>query len=111
VSGQVVISLPDVTKPVVTAFSIPSTSSSLLVSVTSFTASDNKAVTGYLLTESSTVPLAGNAGWTSSAPTSYSFATEGTKTLYAWAKDAAGNVSASMSGQVTISLPDVTKPV
>jgi hypothetical protein len=110
-SGQVTISLPDVTKPVVTAFTIPSTSTSLLVSVTSFTASDNKAVTGYLLTESSTAPLAGNAGWTNSAPTSYSFASEGTKTLYAWAKDAAGNVSASLNGQVTISLPDVTKPV
>jgi hypothetical protein len=111
ISGQVAITLPDVTKPVVTAFSIPSTSTSLLVSVTSFTASDDKAVTGYILTESSTTPLAGNTGWTSSAPTSYSFATEGTKTLYAWAKDAAGNVSASMSGQVVITLPDVTKPV
>jgi parallel beta-helix repeat protein len=110
-NGQVTISLPDVTKPVVTAFTIPSTSTSLLVSVTNFTASDNKAVTGYLLTESSTAPLTGNAGWTASAPTSYSFASEGTKTLYAWAKDAAGNVSASLNGQVTISLPDVTKPV
>jgi hypothetical protein len=111
VSDQVVISLPDVTKPVVTDFTIPSTSASLLVSVTSFTASDDKAVSGYLLTESSTTPLAGNAGWTAAAPTSYSFATEGTKTLYAWAKDAAGNVSASVSDQVVISLPDVTKPV
>jgi hypothetical protein len=44
----------DVTKPVVTAFSIPSTSTSLLVPVSSFTASDNKGVTGYLVTESST---------------------------------------------------------
>jgi parallel beta-helix repeat protein len=101
----------DVTKPVVTAFSIPATSTSLVVAISSFTASDNKAVTGYLVTESSTAPLAGNAGWTTAAPTSYSFASEGTKTLYAWAKDAAGNVSASLNGQVTISLPDVTKPV
>jgi hypothetical protein len=95
-------SLSDVTKPVVNTFSIPSTSTSLVVSVNSFTASDNKAVTGYLITESSTAPLAGNAGWTTSAPASYSFTTEGTKTLYAWAKDAAGNVSASLNGQVTI---------
>jgi hypothetical protein len=71
--------LTDVTKPAVTAFTIPSTSTSLLVSVTSFTASDNKAVTGYLLTESSTTPLAGNAGWTVSAPTSYSLPQKGQK--------------------------------
>jgi hypothetical protein len=50
-------------------------------------------------------------GWTATAPTSYSFSTEGTKTLYAWAKDVAGNVSASVNAQVTITLPDVTKPV
>jgi hypothetical protein len=110
-SNQVTITLPDVTKPLVTAFTIPSTAASLTVSVTSFTASDNKGITGYLLTEASTAPLAGNTGWSASAPSSYTFASEGTKTLYAWAKDAAGNVSASLSNQVTITLPDVTKPL
>jgi hypothetical protein len=110
-SNQVTITLPDVTKPLVTAFTIPSTAASLTVSVTSFTASDNKGVTGYLLTEASTAPLAGNTGWSASAPSSYTFASEGTKTLYAWTKDAAGNVSASLSNQVTITLPDVTKPL
>ncbi len=95
----------DIIKPVVTAFTVPSTSTSLVVAVSSLTASDNEAVTGYLLTESATTPLAGNAGWTVTAPVSYSFASEGTKTLYAWAKDAAGNVSASLSDQVTITLP------
>jgi hypothetical protein len=110
-SNQVTITLPDVTKPLVTAFTIPSTAASLTVSVTSFTASDNKGITGYLLTETSTAPLAGNTGWSASAPSSYTFASEGTKTLYAWAKDAAGNVSASLSNQVTITLPDVTKPL
>ncbi|MBK6285929.1 MAG: right-handed parallel beta-helix repeat-containing protein [Draconibacterium sp.] len=102
---------PDVTKPVVSAFIIPTTSSSLIVSVSSFTATDNIAVTGYLLTENSTVPTAGNSEWNAAAPTSYSFSSEGTKTLYAWTKDAAGNVSASKSAQVVITLPDVTKPV
>jgi parallel beta-helix repeat protein len=102
--------LPDVTKPAVTAFSIPESSTSLVVSISSFTASDNKAVTGFILTESATAPLASDAGWTIDAPTSYSFAKEGTHTLYAWVKDAAGNVSESMSDQVVINLPDVTKP-
>jgi predicted glutamine amidotransferase len=99
-------SQPDVIAPVVTAFSIPATSSTLTVPVSSFTATDNKAVTGYLVTESATAPLAGDAGWSATAPASYVFVTAGTKTLYAWAKDAAGNVSASLSDQVIITLPE-----
>jgi hypothetical protein len=99
-------SQPDVIAPVVTAFSIPATSSTLTVPVSSFTATDNKAVTGYLVTESATAPLAGDAGWSATAPASYVFVTAGTKTLYAWAKDAAGNVSASMNDQVIITLPE-----
>jgi len=104
----VVITLPDVTKPLVSAFTIPSTSSSFVVPISSFTASDNKSVTGFKLTETSIAPLAGDAGWTTVAPSSYTFATEGTKTLYAWAKDAAGNISTSASRQVVISLSSVT---
>ena len=62
------------------------------------TASDNVGVTGYLVTESSTKPSATAAGWTSAKPASYTFASAGAKTLYAWAKDAAGNVSSSLTG-------------
>jgi hypothetical protein len=94
--------VPDVTKPIVTAFTIPATSASLIVPVSNFTATDNKAVTGFKLTETSAAPLVGDAGWTTVAPTSYTFATVGTKTLYAWAKDKAGNVSESVSAQVEI---------
>lgn len=97
--------LPDVTKPVVTAFSIPTTSSSLIVPISNFSASDNKGVTGYMLTESATAPLASNSGWNASAPVSYYFASEGTKTLYAWAKDAAGNISSRVGSQVIITVP------
>ena len=101
----------DVTAPVVTAFTIPATASSLTLAISSFTASDSTGVTGYLLTESSTAPSAGAAGWTASVPASYTFASAGSKTLYAWAKDAAGNVSSSINRSVTISLPDTTAPV
>ena len=48
----------DTTAPTVTVFSVPSTSTSLTVSVTSFTASDNVGVTGFLVNESSTKPSA-----------------------------------------------------
>jgi len=105
------ISVPDTAAPTVGTFTIASTSSSLTVPVTAFTATDNVGVTGYLITESATAPLAGAAGWSATAPTSFTFATEGAKTLRAWAKDAAGNVSAALTASVTITLPDTTRPV
>ena len=71
-----------------------------------------------MVTESATQPQAGDANWNAPTPAgsgsfsgTYTFATAGVKTLYAWAKDAAGNVSNSVSAQVTITLPDTTAPV
>jgi len=92
----------DTTPPVVTGFVIPANSSSLTVSITTFTATDASGVTGYMATESSATPSASAAGWSATAPASYTFSTAGAKTLYAWAKDAAGNVSAPLSDTVTI---------
>jgi len=103
-SANVTITLPDSTPPIVSAFTIPSTSDSLAVNISSFTATDNTGVAGYLLTETSTTPSAGTAGWAGSAPTSYIFSSDGVKTLYAWAKDASGNVSTSLNALVTITL-------
>jgi hypothetical protein len=103
----------DTTLPVVsTNLSIPATSNSLTVPVTAFTATDNVGVTGYLLNESAVKPAAGN--WPTAAPGSYTFGSAGAKTLYAWARDAAGNVSNSVNRSVTITLPptaDTTLPV
>jgi hypothetical protein len=100
----------DTTAPTVTSFQIPSTASSLTVSITNFSASDNVGVTGYKLTESITKPNAGDPGWSGTPQSTYTFSSEGTKTLYAWAKDAAGNVSNSLNDSVTITLPDTTAP-
>lgn len=55
----------------------------------------------FILSESGANPLAEDGRW-GAAPTSYTFASAGAKTLYAWAKDAAGNVSAGVSASVTI---------
>jgi len=95
---------PDIVKPVITSLFLTETSASLVVPVTSFTATDNVGVTGYKLTETPVAPLAGDAGWSAVAPAVYTFNTEGLKTLYAWAKDAAGNVSAGISDTVVITL-------
>jgi hypothetical protein len=94
----------DTTPPAVTAFSIPAAANNLTVSISTFTATDNVAVTGYMLTESSPAPLATDSGWTTTAPTSRTFSSAGSKALYAWAKDAAGNVSTSRSASVVIDL-------
>ncbi len=109
-SASVTITLPDSSPPTVTAFSIPATATSLTVAITTFTAQDNVAVTGYLLTETATTPSATGTGWTATAPASYTFTSAGAKTLYAWAKDAANNVSASRTATVTITLPDSSPP-
>ncbi len=92
----------DATKPVVTLFTVPATTTALTVPITSYTASDNLAVASYLVTESATVPLPSNTGWAASKPAGYTFATKGIKKLYAWAKDTAGNVSAAKYVTLTI---------
>jgi hypothetical protein len=105
---------PDTTPPVISSFSIPSTWNSLTVPITSFVATDNVGVTGYALSESGSAP---SSGWSGSAPSSYTFSSAGNKTLYAWARDAAGNISSPQSAQVTIRVgpppppPDTTPPV
>jgi hypothetical protein len=110
VSASVTITLADIIPPTVTSFIIPSTATTLAISITSFMASDNVGVTGYLLTETSTSPAASAPGWTVSAPTGYAFTSGGAKTLWAWAKDAAGNVSAGVSGNVTITVTPPPTP-
>jgi hypothetical protein len=102
----------DTQPPVVTNFTIPSPATSLTVPIATFTATDNVGVTGYIVTATSTRPSATGVGWTTSAPVSYTFTSAGTYTLYAWAKDAAENVSTYLSATVTVapvsSLPILT---
>ncbi|ABQ24971.1 beta strand repeat-containing protein [Geotalea uraniireducens] len=102
-TAAVVITLPDTTAPVVSGFTVTGSATSLTVAVTNFSANDDTAVTGYIISESAVAPAAAASGWTSTPPASYTFATGGSKTLYAYAKDAAGNVSTSAAATVTVS--------
>ena len=95
----------DTVAPKITAFNMPVRSTALTVPITKFTATDNVKVTGYLMKTSATKPLATATQWRATKPTSYKFAAAGAKTLYAWVKDAAGNVSARRMDTVTITLP------
>jgi hypothetical protein len=100
----------DTVIPVVTSFTLHAAETTLAVPITSLTATDDHAVTGYLVTESSSTPDPGAMGWSATAPTYFTFANAGAKTLYAWAKDAAGNVSTSANASVTITLPARPEP-
>ncbi|OFZ05933.1 MAG: hypothetical protein A2X97_01175 [Bdellovibrionales bacterium GWA1_52_35] len=108
VTEPVVIS--DTTAPVISSFTVPSSSNSLSISGIALKATDDMGVTGYSLSLSPTAPAAGGAGWAASAPTSYTFPAAGANRLYAFAKDAAGNVSLGKSAVVTITLPDTQAP-
>ena len=91
--------------PTITGFTIPATADSLTVPVITFSATDNIGVTGYLITEIATAPPAAFPGWSVSPAASFTTSGgPGVKTLYAWAKDAAGNVSDSKSAATTVTL-------
>jgi hypothetical protein len=106
------VTLRDITKPIVTAFSISSPSTSTTVSITAFSATDNFEVTGYVVTRSFFPPFPNSSKWSVTPPVSFTFPStvrSGTKILYAWAKDAAGHVSRPFSAKVTINLPSTPR--
>jgi DNA-binding beta-propeller fold protein YncE len=111
-SATVTITLPDVTAPTVTAFDLPAAATSATVPIAALAATDNGDVAAWCVQESAE-PAA--CAWLSSPPASHTFqglrtAVPEVRTLRAFARDAAGNVSAAAQGAVTITLPDVTPP-
>jgi len=108
--GGGTVDATDTTRPTITAFTLPATASSLTVSVSAFTATDNVAVTGYMITQSATPPVAGAVGWTATAPATVTSAGTGTQTFFPWVKDAAGNVSA-VGTPATVTITLLTPPV
>jgi len=99
----------DTTPPTVTAFTMPSTYTSLTVPITAYTIQDETALAAapYCVTSTNSTT---NCDWLASHNTSFTFAHAGAQTAYAWAKDAAGNISSSASDTVTITLGDTTPP-
>ncbi len=100
----------DDTLPSVTTFTLAATSNSRTITFSAFIATDNLIVTGYKITETATKPVATEGGWSDTAPSAYTVATDGNKTLYPWAKDYAGNVSAVYTSPKTV-LVDTVAPV
>jgi hypothetical protein len=103
-TGDLTFQTTDNIPPVINSFALPFAANALNVFFTSFSASDNAAVTGYFVSESSSTPALGAVGWTGTAPTHYNFATQGSYTLYIWARDAAGNESGPATSTVVITI-------
>lgn len=90
--------------------STSSTSVTLAISAT-----DTVGVTAYYTSETSSTPSASASGWTAiTSTTSYSASVsftlssgDGTKTVYVWFKDAAGNVSVSTNDSITLSIGSI----
>ena len=99
----------DVTAPIVQTFTAPATSTTKNIVISAMTATDAVGVSGYLITTTSTQPSAGDPNWTAIAPTIFTVGIDGTYTLYPWAKDEAGNVSA-VSGLAKSVIVDTTVP-
>jgi hypothetical protein len=100
------------TIPVVKSFVLPTTYSSPVVPITSFTATDDTLVIGYCVTENNNPA---SCSWKSSAQSNYAFngiaqMIPTSKVLYAFAKDALGNISPSVSASVTLTIPDTLAP-
>lgn len=103
--GAVPVSANDTTAPTVAAFAInnPSVVGTTVINIDTFNASDNLAVTGYLITESGSVPSLANPGWSPSAQTQYDLGSYRNATLWPWARDAAGNISAVFGTPIAVS--------
>jgi hypothetical protein len=109
----------DTGKPSITAFTAPSYSAALNFTGIAFTASDNAGGSGvkeYCITTSNSSSA---CTWSSTAPTSYTAAADGSYTLFPWARDNASNISDVFgtpqtvdvdTGKPTITLDPVTTP-
>ena len=102
----------DATSPSSTSLSVDTgniATNSQIVTL-SLTASDAVGVTGHYSSESATTPDLSDSGWTSvSSATTYSGTAnftmssgEGTKTVYAWFRDFAGNISVANNDTIIL---------
>ena len=101
----------DMTPPTISTFSttVASFGGSAIIPI-SLIATDNVGVTGYYLSTVATAPLASATGWSAAAPTTYAVSGTSNVVVYAWAKDAMGNVSAKATLTIT-AITDTVAPV
>jgi methionine-rich copper-binding protein CopC len=118
--GNRLISSVEGLAPVVTRFavedptpSVAGTTNQRLVNVTLEATDAGGSIAAWMITESATAPAGSSTGWLTTLPTAYTITGtgDGLKTLYAWVKDASGNVSALTTTSKTQITLDTTAPV
>ncbi len=93
----------DTTSPLITAFVIPATNEGYVVPITTFTCTDETALhaTPYCIVETDS---SFGCSWSATAPANHTYITQGSKTLYAFCRDAATNISLSSNDSVTVTI-------
>ena len=121
-NDTITLSTSDTTAPASVAISLNSgaASTTSLTVTAAISGTDAVGVTGYFLSESSSTPSAGSFTTVTSA-TSFSLnvnfnlsSGDGTKTVYVWLRDAAGNISSPANDTITLALSgsgDLIAPV
>ena len=121
-NDTITLSTSDTTAPASVAISLNSgaASTTSLTVTAAISGTDAVGVTGYYLSESSSTPSAGSFTTVTSA-TSFSLnvnfnlsSGDGTKTVYVWLRDAAGNISSPANDTITLALSgsgDLIAPV
>ena len=108
-NAEGVLDIIDTGSPSVTAFSVPAAYTGVDIPITTFTGSSG--TWKYKITESASVPTLGSSGWSTTVPTTYTVSSGGAKMLYAWVRDAAGNISLSKSAAIVVTNPLAEKLV
>jgi len=97
----------DISPPVINSFTLPDSSYRLKVPISEFIASDDLGVTGYYISQTPEIKPQ-NINWLLSPPEYFTFSDFGENTVYAWAKDSAGNISYPVSVSLLIIEPDLS---
>ncbi len=101
---------PDTSPPGITQFDGVSPSPTSFPTVTfALSGTDNSMITGWIITTSATKPRL-DAAWSPTLPTTHTLSAQGSYTLFAWAKDAAGNISLP-AGPLPIDLVGMNIPL
>jgi len=97
----VTVNIADTKRPKIRSFKRVRKTYSLEVPIKVFSATDNVGVTGYRVSE---VRDSAGDDWSATPQTSYTFSSAGRKVLYAYVRDAAGNISKARKAKVKIKL-------
>lgn len=110
-SEKFVVNVTDTTKPTMLQFNTGTVYDNE-VEISALSAIDNKANTRWCITESATPPLLNDTGWVTPKPVRYKhrIAAGATVDLYAWVRDAAGNISNAFSKETVTFLDADTVP-